>query len=129
MIESAVAALNWFYGVALAGVIEFLILVFIINGYRTTGKFYWIIRPPLCHFLCVYTRVEIINAMAGKRIETMDLRQLILLKQQGLSNRKVAGLLQISRNTVNGHASIFERTGHTFEHLLRLVSNCINPRT
>jgi transposase len=58
--------------------------------------------------------------MAGKRIETMDLRQLILLKQQGLSNRKVADLLQISRNTVNGYTSIFERTGHTFEQLLRL---------
>lgn len=34
---------NWLYGVALAGVIEFLILVFIINGYRTTGKFYAIV--------------------------------------------------------------------------------------
>ena len=31
---------NWIYGVALAGVIEFLILIFIINGYRATGKFY-----------------------------------------------------------------------------------------
>jgi len=35
--------LNWAYGLALAGVIEFIILVFIINGYKTTGKFYSII--------------------------------------------------------------------------------------
>jgi hypothetical protein len=35
--------LNWIYGVALAGAIEFLILVFIINGQRTAGKFYAIV--------------------------------------------------------------------------------------
>ncbi len=35
--------LNWVYGIALAAVIEFLILVFIINGYRTTGKFYAVV--------------------------------------------------------------------------------------
>jgi uncharacterized C2H2 Zn-finger protein len=35
--------LNWMYGIALAGVIEFIILVFIINGYRTTGKFYAVV--------------------------------------------------------------------------------------
>jgi hypothetical protein len=34
---------NWLYAVALAGVIEFLILVFIINGYRDTGKFYAVV--------------------------------------------------------------------------------------
>src|SRR5690606_12734010 len=46
--------------------------------------------------------------MAGKRIETMDLRQLIILKKQGLSNRKVAKLLQISRNTVDSCTQVFE---------------------
>ena len=35
--------LNWIYGIALAGVIEFIILVFIINGYRSTGKFYAVV--------------------------------------------------------------------------------------
>ncbi len=35
--------LNWLYGVSLAGAIEFLILVFIINGYRSTGKFYAVV--------------------------------------------------------------------------------------
>ncbi len=34
---------NWIYGVSLAGAIEFLILVFIINGYRSTGKFYAVV--------------------------------------------------------------------------------------
>jgi predicted transcriptional regulator len=58
--------------------------------------------------------------MAGKRIETMDVRQLISLKNQGLSNRKVAQLLHISRNTVNGYTTIFEQSGHSYEQLLRL---------
>ena len=35
--------LNWIYGLGLAAVIEFLILVFIINGYRNTGKFYAVV--------------------------------------------------------------------------------------
>lgn len=34
---------NWIYGIALAAVIEFIILIFIINGYRTTGKFYAVV--------------------------------------------------------------------------------------
>jgi DNA-binding CsgD family transcriptional regulator len=44
----------------------------------------------------------------GKRIEMMDLRQLITLKKEGISNRKVARLLQISRNTVNGYTQLLE---------------------
>lgn len=32
--------LNWLYGIALAGVIELLILIFIINGYQKAGKAY-----------------------------------------------------------------------------------------
>ncbi|HEX5168251.1 MAG TPA: hypothetical protein VFW11_03700 [Cyclobacteriaceae bacterium] len=35
--------LNWIYCIALAAVIEFLILVFIVNGYKTTGKFYAVV--------------------------------------------------------------------------------------
>lgn len=58
--------------------------------------------------------------MAGKRIETMDLRQLINLKKQGISNRKIARLLQISRNTVNSYSQIFEETGYGYDQLLAL---------
>jgi Transposase and inactivated derivatives len=58
--------------------------------------------------------------MAGKRIETMDLRQLVILKKQGFSNRKIAQLLRISRNTVNSYTQIFERSGRTYDQLLAL---------
>ena len=58
--------------------------------------------------------------MAGKRIETMDLRQLINLKNQGLSNRKIADLLQISRNTVNSYIQAFESHAYSYDQLLSL---------
>lgn len=51
--------LNWFYGVALAGIIEFLILVFLINGYRTTGKFYAVVSFFLNAFYYDYWFVSI----------------------------------------------------------------------
>lgn len=43
MTFSGFTVLNWLYGVSLAGAIEFLILVFIINGSRGTGKFYAVV--------------------------------------------------------------------------------------
>lgn len=51
--------LNWIYGIALAAVIEFLILVFIINGYRNTGKFYAIVSFFLNAFYYNYWFVAI----------------------------------------------------------------------
>lgn len=38
-----ITLLNWLYGIALAAVIEFVMLIFIINGYRSTGKFYAVV--------------------------------------------------------------------------------------
>ncbi|MFZ4377842.1 MAG: IS21 family transposase, partial [Saprospiraceae bacterium] len=46
--------------------------------------------------------------MAGLRINIMELRQIIRLKKEGNSNRKVADMLKISRNTVNAYVRIFE---------------------
>ncbi len=46
--------------------------------------------------------------MAGQRIDIMDLRQLIQLKHKGLSNRKVAEALGVSRNTVNSYVCAFD---------------------
>jgi hypothetical protein len=56
---SGYTILNWFYGVALAGVIEFLILIFLINGYRTTGKFYAVVSFFLNAFYYDYWFVTI----------------------------------------------------------------------
>ncbi len=61
MTFSGFTILNWFYGVALAGVIEFLILVFLINGYRMTGKFYAVVSFFLNFFYYDYWFISIQN--------------------------------------------------------------------
>lgn len=51
--------LGWFYSIALAAVIELIMLVFIINGYRTTGKFYAVVSFFLNAFYYDYWFVAI----------------------------------------------------------------------
>ena len=46
--------------------------------------------------------------MAGQRIDIMELRTLIVLKNKGLSNRKVASMLKINRKTVDSYISRFK---------------------
>lgn len=64
--------------------------------------------------------------MAGKRIGIMDLKQLITLKKQGVSNRKAARLLQLSRNTVNGYVHLFEGLPYNYEALLTLTDTALH---
>jgi len=59
MTFSGFTFLNWIYGVALAGIIEFLILVFLINGYRNTGKFYAVVSFFLNAFYYDYWFVSV----------------------------------------------------------------------
>jgi len=40
-------------------------------------------------------------------LDLMDIKQIITLKTDGLSNRKIAESLDISRNTVNGYVKLF----------------------
>lgn len=58
--------------------------------------------------------------MAGQRIELMELRQLLQLKQAGTSNRKTAELLHVSRNTVNTYVAEFKAHALNFKELLAL---------
>ncbi|MFM1744441.1 MAG: hypothetical protein RLZZ630_378 [Bacteroidota bacterium] len=64
--------------------------------------------------------------MAGKRIEMIDLKQLISLKERGISNRKAADLLQISRNTINSYTSMFEGSGLSYGQLLDMDEGLLN---
>jgi hypothetical protein len=61
MTFSGYSFMNWLYGVALAGVIEFLILIFLINGYKNTGKFYAVVSFFLNFFYYDYWFVSIQN--------------------------------------------------------------------
>ena len=56
--------------------------------------------------------------MAGKRIDIMDIRQIIRLKSRGVSNRQVGKNLNISRNTVNGYVQQMEQMSLSFNELL-----------
>jgi len=58
--------------------------------------------------------------MAGKRIDIMDLRQLFRLKKENLSNRKVAEVLNVSRNTVNGYIHLIKAFNLKYDELLKL---------
>lgn len=46
--------------------------------------------------------------MAGQRKDKMELRTLILLKKKGLSNRKVAQIMNINRKTVDSYIKRFQ---------------------
>jgi len=58
--------------------------------------------------------------MAGKRIDIMDLRDLIRLKKQGLSNRKASKILHLGRNTVNTYVRQMELSKLSYSELERL---------
>ncbi len=58
--------------------------------------------------------------MSAKRIEIMDIRQLIQLKSGGHSNRKIAALTGIHRNSVNGYVQQLQACDKPLEALLLL---------
>jgi len=58
--------------------------------------------------------------MAANRIDLMDIRQLIRLKVKGKSNRKIALLLHLSRNTVNQYVNLLSATEHSWPTLLEM---------
>lgn len=51
-------------------------------------------------------------------LDFMDLKQIITLHLDGLSNRKIAVMLGISRNTINNYTKLFTASEHTLEELL-----------
>lgn len=55
-------------------------------------------------------------------LDPMDLKQIITLHQDGLSNRKIGELLAISRNTVNNYMKLFKACDYSFDELLRMDS-------
>lgn len=51
-------------------------------------------------------------------LDPMDLKQIITLHLDGLSNRNIGATLGISRNTVNSYMKLFKASEHSFEELL-----------
>lgn len=58
--------------------------------------------------------------MVAKKIDIMDVRQLIQFKIRGESNRSCSSILSIHRNTVNYYVQQLKATGSTYTDLLLL---------
>lgn len=58
-------------------------------------------------------------------LDLMDIKQIITLKTDGLSNRKIAEALDISRNTVNGYVKLFTVCDYSLDELLRLSDTAL----
>lgn len=56
----------------------------------------------------------------AKKLDQMDLRQIISLHKEGFSNRCIAKSLSISRNTVNQYMSLFSASDVPLDELLTL---------
>ncbi|NJO02899.1 MAG: IS21 family transposase [Bacteroidia bacterium] len=56
--------------------------------------------------------------MAALQIDIMKIKQLLLLKNKGLSNRKIAEEIGIDRNTVNEYVKKLHSSGHILKTLL-----------
>lgn len=61
--------------------------------------------------------------MAAKKIDIMDVRQLIQLKSRGESNRSCSSILGLHRNTVNYYVRQLKATGSPYEELQLLNDN------
>lgn len=58
--------------------------------------------------------------MAASQIDIMKIKQLVLLKGKGISNRKVGEEIGIDRNTVNEYVKRLKSSGHSYEQLLAM---------
>jgi len=53
-------------------------------------------------------------------LDPMDLKQIITSHNDGLSNRQIGELLDVSRNTVNNYMKLFKACDHEFAELLKM---------
>jgi len=64
--------------------------------------------------------------MAAKKVDIMELRQLLLLKEKGESNRSCEKLLGIHRNTINHYVRLFRASGVDYTKLLEHDDKSLN---
>jgi len=56
----------------------------------------------------------------ANRLDPMDIKQIITLHHEGVSNRQIGRILSISRNTVNTYINQIQASDYTCEELLKL---------
>lgn len=58
--------------------------------------------------------------MANKSITMLQVRRILQLKEQGYSNRRISGILNLSRLTINEYVNRYKNSGKCITELLRL---------
>ncbi|ASB49157.1 hypothetical protein [Alkalitalea saponilacus] len=53
-------------------------------------------------------------------LDLMDLKQILTLHLDGLSNRKIGSMLSIHRNSINANVQLFKASKHSKEEFLKL---------
>ena len=56
----------------------------------------------------------------AKKLDPMDLKQIIRLRLDGIGNWEIGNVLDISRNTINDYANLFDACDLSSESLLEL---------
>ena len=64
-----------------------------------------------------------LHVMPRRRIEMIDLKHLLRLKEQGRSNREIGEILAIHRNTVNNYVQHFDSIGKPYSELYSLTNS------
>jgi transposase len=60
------------------------------------------------------------------KLDLMDIRQILMLKQSDESNRQVATTVGVNRNTVNHYVSLFRASGLSYSELLELDNGALH---
>ena len=58
--------------------------------------------------------------MANKSITMLQVRRILQLKEQGYSNRRISGILNLSRLTINEYVNRYKNSGKSIRELLKL---------
>jgi transposase len=64
----------------------------------------------------------------SRKLDYMDLKQILSLQQDGLSNRMIAKTLGVNRNTVNEYMALFKACDVPFDELLTLDEPSIKEK-
>ena len=62
----------------------------------------------------------ILPTMANKPITMLQVRRILQLKDQGYSNRRISGVLNLSRLTINEYVNRYIQSGKSYKELLKL---------
>ena len=82
----------------------------------------------LYHVFCMQKQMTYNTTMAGKSKNMSQIKQLLLLKKNGVSNRKAAEIIGINKETVNNYMNKVNADSLSIDELLRLDDPVLEHR-